>query len=346
MTRLVTAAVLLGVLSNCMGNAGGLGGEALQALPERGELSPSFQDGVPVGTAVRTLGVANLRTGASASEAIRTVLAAGMDGFTVNEVRPVNGYVNVRFGGLEGWVYGALLVVVPKALEVDPESDVTPEPPASATPTDPPVSMPPTTTEPPATTPPTTTPPATTPPATTPPATTPPATTPPATTPPATTPSVRDQAVSRARTGVGFSYWWGHGAWLPSGVTSSTAGSCTGSCPNCSHTGTYGADCSGYVAKIWQIPSSNTNLATDSHPYGTIHFIGTNSNWRTVSRDTVQKADALVYNTNGSGHIFLYESGDSWGSMWAYEARGCSSGITHNLRSATTTYKAIARSGW
>lgn len=164
------------------------------------------------------------------------------------------------------------------------------------------------------------------------------------TTPP--TSSVRDQAVARAKGGVGFSYWWGHGRWIPNGATSSTKGTCTGSCPNCSHGGSYGADCSGYVAKIWNVPSSNTVMTTDSHPYGTIHFVGSNSQWSTVSRSNVIKGDALVYNTNGAGHILIYESGDAWGSVWAYEARGCSYGIVHNLRSVTSAYKGIRRAGW
>lgn len=158
--------------------------------------------------------------------------------------------------------------------------------------------------------------------------------------------SGRDGAITRAKTGVGFSYWWGHGRWLSSGPTSSNKGVCTGSCPNCSHSGSYGADCSGFVAKTWQIPSTNTDLSVDSHPYGTIHFIGSNANWRTVSRANAAKGDAFVYNTNGAGHIFLYESGDAWGSLWAYEARGCSYGIVHNLRSVTSAYKVIRRTGY
>jgi hypothetical protein len=153
-------------------------------------------------------------------------------------------------------------------------------------------------------------------------------------------------AVDRAKSGVGFSYWWGHGRWLSSGATSSTAGSCSGSCPSCSHGGSYGADCSGYVAKIWQVPSSNSSLSTDSHPYSTGTFVSDSSLWSTVGRGSVKTADALVYNSGGSGHIFLYESGDGWGSMWAYEAKGCSYGIVHNLRTASSSYHAIRRSGW
>ena len=163
-----------------------------------------------------------------------------------------------------------------------------------------------------------------------------------------TTPSTtgRDGAILRAKGAVGFSYWWGHGRWVNGGATSSNKGVCTGSCPSCSHSGSYGADCSGYVAKAWQIPSSNTDVSVDSHPYGTIHFIGSNAQWSTVSRANAAKGDAFVYNTNGAGHILLYESGDAWGSLWAYEARGCSYGIVHNLRSVTSAYKVIRRTGY
>jgi hypothetical protein len=156
----------------------------------------------------------------------------------------------------------------------------------------------------------------------------------------------RDAAITRAKQGVGFSYWWGHGRWLTSGPTSSTKGYCSGGCPNCSHSGSYGADCSGYVAKIWQVPSTNTSLSTDSHPYSTFHFDNYSYSWHTVARSTVRRADAMVYNANGAGHIFLFESGDGWGSMWAYEAKGCSYGIVHNLRTTSSSYKAIARNGW
>jgi cell wall-associated NlpC family hydrolase len=164
--------------------------------------------------------------------------------------------------------------------------------------------------------------------------------------PPVST-SVRDGAINRARGGVGFSYYWGAGRWIPFGVTSSNKGVCTGNCPSCTHSGAnYGADCSGYVAKIWGVPSSNTNMEVNSHPYSTVDFKAANSQWSTVARGAVIKGDALVHNDNGSGHIFLYESGDGWGSMWSYEARGCSYGIQHNLRTAGSTYKAIKRAGY
>ena len=94
------------------------------------------------------------------------------------------------------------------------------------------------------------------------------------------------------------------------------------------------------------MPSTNTNLATDSHPYSTATFVGSSSQWTTIARDNAVKGDALVYNSNGAGHIVLYESGDAWGNFWTYEARGCSYGIVHNLRSVTSAYKTIRRAGW
>ena len=147
----------------------------------------------------------------------------------------------------------------------------------------------------------------------------------------------RDAAISRAATAVGFSYWWGHGAWS----SGAAKGSCSGNCPSCTHSGSYGADCSGYAAKVWVVPSTNSNTATDSHPYSTVSFSSDTSQWTTISRDVLLKADALVYNTDGEGHIFIYDSGDGWGSMQAYECKGCAYGCVYNSRTADSSYHAI-----
>ncbi|CAN5888463.1 hypothetical protein BH11MYX4_BH11MYX4_38650 [soil metagenome] len=153
-----------------------------------------------------------------------------------------------------------------------------------------------------------------------------------------------DNAIARAKAAVGFSYYWGGGAWLGSGVTSSTAGSCTGSCPSCSHSGKYGADCSGLVAKAWQFGSKA--LEVNSHPYSTVSFNGSSSSWSTVSRSSLKKGDALVYNSSGHGHIVMYEKGDAWGTPTVIECRGCSYGCVYNARSFTSNYKGIRRSGF
>ncbi len=53
-----------------------------------------------------------------------------------------------------------------------------------------------------------------------------------------------------------------------------------------------------------------------------------------------------VYNNGSAGHIFIYESGDGWGSMYAYECKGCSAGCTKGLRTASSAYHAIRKTGY
>jgi len=149
-------------------------------------------------------------------------------------------------------------------------------------------------------------------------------------------------AIERAKSGVGFSYWWGGGCWNPG---SSAKGSCSGSCPSCTHSGSYGADCSGYVAKVWQVPGASA-LTSCSHPYSTYNFDNETREWRTIARGSAKQGDAFVYNDSGAGHIFLFDNGDPWGWMKAYEAKGCSYGIVYGSRTAGTSYKVIRRNGF
>ena len=158
--------------------------------------------------------------------------------------------------------------------------------------------------------------------------------------------SAREAAMARAKAGKGFSYWWGHGRFREEGPTSSTKGSCSGSCPSCSHKGSYGGDCSGYVAKVWQVPESNEALDDDSHPYSTASFDDDSGLWKTVNRTSMKTADAMVYRSGGAGHIFVYEMGDAWGSLYAYECKGCSYGCIAGYRTASSAYHGIRRSGF
>jgi SH3 domain-containing protein len=164
--------------------------------------------------------------------------------------------------------------------------------------------------------------------------------------PPAPTSDARAAAIARAKDAVGYSYWWGHGRFSTTAPTSATKGSCSGSCPSCSHKGTFGGDCSGLAAKVWQVPSTNTVLSDDEHPYSTVDFDKDSSKWSTVSRGSVKPADAMVYNSSGHGHIFMYAKGDGWGSMYAYECKGCADGCVYDLRTASSAYHAIRRAGY
>jgi len=152
-------------------------------------------------------------------------------------------------------------------------------------------------------------------------------------------------AVARASLSTGFSYYWGGGAWLDTGATSSNRGSCSGSCPSCTHSGKYGADCSGMVAKAWQFGTKA--LEINSHPYSTADFVhDVSGKWSTVSRGSLRAGDAMVYNSNGAGHIVLFEKGDGWGASTVYECRGCSYGCVHNTRTFASNYKGIRRAGF
>jgi cell wall-associated NlpC family hydrolase len=154
-----------------------------------------------------------------------------------------------------------------------------------------------------------------------------------------------DNAFARASAAVGFSYYWGGGAWQAGGATSSNKGSCSGSCPSCSHSGKYGADCSGLVAKAWQYGAEN--LETNSHQYATSSFVSDLSgHWSTVTRAALKKGDALVYNSGSAGHIVLYEKGDGWGTPTVIECRGCAYGCVHDARTFSSTYHAIRRAGF
>jgi hypothetical protein len=150
----------------------------------------------------------------------------------------------------------------------------------------------------------------------------------------------RVSVLSIAEASVGYTYWWGHGN-LGGGM----AGTCTGSCPSCSHTGPDGADCSGFVSKAWMLPGTMPIVGADEHPYSTYTFTHETTHWSNISRADVVGGDAMVYNVNGSGHVFLYEKDDPWGQMWTFEARGCAYGIVHNIRTAGAQFGAIRREG-
>ena len=152
-------------------------------------------------------------------------------------------------------------------------------------------------------------------------------------------PMTRDQIVALSQSGMGYSYYWGHGSWRTDGQS---PGSCSGTCPSCSHTGQYGADCSGFVAKVWQVPSPSP-VDVDQHPYSSYNFTYDSTWWNAISRGAAQVGDAFAYNSNGAGHVFIYESGDPWGSAWAYECKGCGYGCVHDLRTVYSYYGARER---
>lgn len=285
-------------------------------------VAPDLAAKIAIGTVLRTTKEANLRDAPNPNGRVLRVLPSGAELTIVRTTGSSDGFLSVAHQGVQGWVNGALVAwvsgpVTPQytvATDLEPFIDTTPDPvpapdvkPDEPPPPPPPEEIPP---------------------------------------PPPPTPTPRDDAIERAQTGVGFSYWWGGAKWDATGATTANKGACSGVCPECSHSGMNGADCSGYVAKVWQVPEWNSDLTKNQHPYSTYVFVHQSYEWSDVSRDALKKADALVYNTDGHGHILLYDSGDGWGQMWTYESRGCSTGIVHNLRTVPDTYKGIRRDGW
>ena len=126
-----------------------------------------------------------------------------------------------------------------------------------------------------------------------------------------------DEMIAYAATGVGSEYVWGVGAW------------------NASDRSWSGADCSGYVGKVFQVPAY-TATTTYSHPYSTANFYNESTHWSRVSRSSPEEGDAWVRHSSGAGHTGIHDYGDSWGSPVAYEAMGTAWGIVHGSNSSAS----------
>ncbi|HVY49749.1 MAG TPA: SH3 domain-containing protein [Minicystis sp.] len=320
--------------AGCMAGTSNVDSDELHGAPEVGSGTDGLSGAVPVGSTLKATTSVNLRSGPSTSNAILHVVPAGAT-VTVVSSNPTNGFYQVNHGGTVGWSYGQYYTLVSSGNGswgscsvngvagtcIDTGSC------AAGSHSTPGYCPGPSNIE-------------------------------------CCTPdsnggggsggsgggggggTVTGAAIARAKSGTGFSYWWGHGRFRPEGPTASTKGTCSGSCPSCSHGGSYGGDCSGYAAKVWEVPSSNTDLTVDEHPYSTSSFNQDTSLWSTVSRSSLKEADALVYNTGGEGHIFIYGSGDGWGSIYAYECKGCSYGCVAGYRTASSAYHGIRRAGY
>jgi hypothetical protein len=156
----------------------------------------------------------------------------------------------------------------------------------------------------------------------------------------AATPLSREDMIAHAASAVGHGYKWGAGHWTEDGAR---AGSCSGRCPDCSFpSGAVGADCSGFVAKVWQVPERSA-LEENRHPYSTFNFFFEETDWFRIDRSELRPGDALVERHGDAGHIVLFEQFGTRGRLWVYEARGCAAGIVHNERLFGPEYLAIRR---
>ena len=161
--------------------------------------------------------------------------------------------------------------------------------------------------------------------------------------------SVSD-VMCRAKSAVGYSYWWGGSCWCASGCSgafgSCSKGKCTpksgsSGCPSCTHSGSYGADCSGFLYTVWRVGGLSASKACGPHGPVSGTYTKNTSNWTVVTPTKRQKGDSIAK----SGHVMLFESSTSWGDHWVYEAKGCKYGIVHNTRSLSLggTWKVARR---
>ncbi len=155
--------------------------------------------------------------------------------------------------------------------------------------------------------------------------------------------------VCRGTSAEGFSYEWGGECWCSTGcdpdLTSCSPGVCTpnpgfSGCPDCTHSGTYGADCSGFVSKAWQVPDPQPTDACDVTRYVAASFTSDHSYWNVVPMTSLQPADAVA----SSSHVILvigYE--DSYGEHEVVEAAGCTPGIIRHSRTFSSSYSGARR---
>jgi len=136
----------------------------------------------------------------------------------------------------------------------------------------------------------------------------------------------RDQIISYAKSGVGCPYVWGGTCWDPSNHH------------------VKGPDCSGYVEKCWQVPSASAVTTCTSHYYSTVTFLSSSTHWSSVSRSSLLKGDALVYNNGSHGHIILFESYTSTSGCYEdYEARGSAYGVVHRVKCPDSSFQGRRR---
>ena len=159
----------------------------------------------------------------------------------------------------------------------------------------------------------------------------------------------KEAIVCRGTSGEGFSYDWGGECWCADGcepdLDNCAPGQCTpnqgsSGCPDCTHTGTYGADCSGFVSKAWQVPDPYPLNACDVPRYTASMFTSNHSYWNVVSMNSLQPGDAVAT----SAHVILiigYE--DAFGEHEVVEAKGCVYGIVRQSRTFSSSYSGARR---
>jgi hypothetical protein len=153
---------------------------------------------------------------------------------------------------------------------------------------------------------------------------------------------------ARAESVKGFSYKWGGDQWDSAGVTASNAGKCITSdpngCPNCTHQGDWGADCSGFLQKAWGVPEGNIDTKLHNYNYNAPAFaVDRAGTWSTVPIEYSIPGDALV----NTSHVMLLSDGDPTTNDWTtIECVGCAWGckaVVHHAPANASKWHVIRR---
>ncbi len=158
-----------------------------------------------------------------------------------------------------------------------------------------------------------------------------------------------ESIVCRGVSAVDFSYAWGGECWCGDGctpdLTNCSPGTCTpnaGStgCPDCTHSGKYGADCSGFVSKAWQVPEPFAVDACGVDRYVASAFTSDHEYWDVVAMSALQPADAVASSTHV---ILVIGAKDGAGEHEVVEAKGCTPGIVRHSRTFASSYSGARR---
>jgi len=93
------------------------------------------------------------------------------------------------------------------------------------------------------------------------------------------------------------------------------------------------------VNKVWQVPNAIATTTCGHGPYVAASFRSSTSYWNVISRSSLLKGDVLA----STSHVMIFDHGDPWGSLVVWEAKGCSYGVVHNWRTASSSYSAARR---
>lgn len=150
----------------------------------------------------------------------------------------------------------------------------------------------------------------------------------------------RDTIVCRGLAGVGFVYDFGGECWCADGCEPALTACPPGKCVDNYKTGKYGADCSGFVSKAWQVPDPHPVEKCNVERYGAKHFAVSSTYWKTVAMNSLLPGDAA----SKISHVVLIAGDkDSKGNYDIVHASSCNVGIVHKRFALSSEYVGARR---